>query len=79
MTILARQITGECGHLVRGDTEQEVVDRSFGATTRSSPTRSRATRAHPAGQPWLVHASPVEALQAPACRVPLWHVFPHRS
>jgi predicted small metal-binding protein len=34
---MARQITCECGHIVRGDTEQDVVDR----------TREHLRRDHP--------------------------------
>ena len=43
---MARQITCECGQIVRGETEHELVELTLStsaATTRSSPTSSRAT------------------------------------
>jgi predicted small metal-binding protein len=34
---MARQITCECGHVVRGDTEDEVVDRTLAHLRRDHP------------------------------------------
>ncbi|HEY7076564.1 MAG TPA: hypothetical protein VH418_14395 [Solirubrobacteraceae bacterium] len=34
---MARQITCECGHIVRADTEDEVIDRTFEHLRRDHP------------------------------------------
>jgi len=34
---MARQITCECGHIVQGDTDDEVVDRTLAHLSRDHP------------------------------------------